>query len=314
MNTPPFDGNASAGDLADIFDFDVTTAVTTCATCHHTHPVATLGAYPWAPGLVLRCASCEAVQLRLVRSPRADLARPPRRRAARDPDTAVTGLTLPAFAAAAGCVGHNRAFSTRRRTDVTARPRRLSRAHSCHGVTPARCAHGPPARHFGRRRTSPSRQGGGNDMNTSTKVRVAIISLLGGSALLLGPVAAVAQAATGGEQPGSETTDADAADKLPMLYDNAGVVDGVRIGDRWTRQPDSATLRCWDSAARSGCPRRRRRAERRPARSGWCSAVESIDQGRAEATAADVAEVASTASRTTGAGTSVPSSCTSGSR
>ena len=69
MNTPPFDGNASAGDLADIFDFDVTIAVTTCATCHHTHPVATLGAYPWAPGLVLRCASCEAVQLRLVRSP-----------------------------------------------------------------------------------------------------------------------------------------------------------------------------------------------------------------------------------------------------
>ena len=68
-------------------------------------------------------------------------------------------------------------------------------------------------------------------MNTSTKVRVAIISLLGGSALLLGPVAAGAQAATGLEVPGSETTDADAADKPPMLYDNAGVVDGVRIGD-----------------------------------------------------------------------------------
>ena len=66
-------------------------------------------------------------------------------------------------------------------------------------------------------------------MNTSTKVRVAIISLLGGSALLLGPVAAGAQAATGYEQPGSEITDADAADKSPRL--NAGVVDGARTGD-----------------------------------------------------------------------------------
>jgi uncharacterized protein DUF6510 len=66
---PPLDGNASAGDLADIFDFDVTIAVTTCATCHDTHPLATLGTYTWAPGLVLRCTSCEAVQLRMVRSP-----------------------------------------------------------------------------------------------------------------------------------------------------------------------------------------------------------------------------------------------------
>jgi hypothetical protein len=69
MHQPPLDGNASAGDFADIFGFDVTVAVTTCATCHDTHPVAALGTYLWAPGLVLRCASCEAVQLRLVRSP-----------------------------------------------------------------------------------------------------------------------------------------------------------------------------------------------------------------------------------------------------
>ena len=43
--------------------------ITTCATCHHTHPIATLHAYVQAPGMVLRCASCDAVQLRLVRSP-----------------------------------------------------------------------------------------------------------------------------------------------------------------------------------------------------------------------------------------------------
>jgi Family of unknown function (DUF6510) len=62
------DGNASAGELADVFAFDVTVAITTCATCHHAHPVATLLAYMDSPGLVLRCASCEAVQVRLVRS------------------------------------------------------------------------------------------------------------------------------------------------------------------------------------------------------------------------------------------------------
>lgn len=69
MGPAPFDGNATAGDLTDVFAFDVTTAVTTCATCRDTQPVATLHAYLRAPGMVLRCGSCDAVQLRLVRSP-----------------------------------------------------------------------------------------------------------------------------------------------------------------------------------------------------------------------------------------------------
>jgi hypothetical protein len=68
MEPPPFDGNATAGDLAELFTFDTTVAVTTCATCHDTHPMATLDVYLQAPGLVLRCASCHAVQIRLVRS------------------------------------------------------------------------------------------------------------------------------------------------------------------------------------------------------------------------------------------------------
>ena len=69
MSPAPLDGNATAGDLADVFTFDVTTAVTTCANCRHTHPMATLGAYLHAPGIVLRCTSCDAVQVRFVRSP-----------------------------------------------------------------------------------------------------------------------------------------------------------------------------------------------------------------------------------------------------
>jgi hypothetical protein len=69
MSQAPFDGNVTAGDLADIFAFDATTAITTCATCRHTHPIATLRAYLQAPGMVLRCTTCDAVQLRFVRSP-----------------------------------------------------------------------------------------------------------------------------------------------------------------------------------------------------------------------------------------------------
>ena len=70
MSSAPLDGNAAAGALTDVFAFEITTAVTTCATCQHTHPVATLGAYLQAPGVVLRCVSCNAVQIRLVRAPR----------------------------------------------------------------------------------------------------------------------------------------------------------------------------------------------------------------------------------------------------
>lgn len=67
MDTP-LDGNAAAGALGDLFAFDVTVAVSTCAACRDARPVAELRAYMDAPGIVLRCASCGAVQLRLVRS------------------------------------------------------------------------------------------------------------------------------------------------------------------------------------------------------------------------------------------------------
>lgn len=70
MSPAPLDGNAAAGDLTDIFAFEVTRSVTTCAACHRTHPIATLDAYLEAPGVVLRCVSCNAVQIRLVRAPR----------------------------------------------------------------------------------------------------------------------------------------------------------------------------------------------------------------------------------------------------
>jgi hypothetical protein len=69
MDVVPLDGNATGGDLAGVFAFDPTSAVTTCGACRDTHVVAALRAYLWAPGIVLRCTTCGTVQLRLVRSP-----------------------------------------------------------------------------------------------------------------------------------------------------------------------------------------------------------------------------------------------------
>jgi hypothetical protein len=62
------DGNAAAGAFSELFGFDVTVAVTTCAGCGGRHAVAELRAYLQAPGIVLRCASCGAVQMRVVRA------------------------------------------------------------------------------------------------------------------------------------------------------------------------------------------------------------------------------------------------------
>jgi len=63
------DGNAMAGDLSEIFAYDVTAAVYTCAGCGHADAVATLRLWGPAPGQVGRCPHCDDVVLRLVRAP-----------------------------------------------------------------------------------------------------------------------------------------------------------------------------------------------------------------------------------------------------
>ncbi len=69
MEDARLDGNAVAGELSALFAFDVTVARTTCARCRDTRPVAELHVYLRAAGTVVRCASCQAVQLRVVRAP-----------------------------------------------------------------------------------------------------------------------------------------------------------------------------------------------------------------------------------------------------
>ena len=68
-DTPDYiDGNA-AGDLREIFAADITTARAQCANCGATAAFAEVRLYVQAPGAVARCASCDYVLLRLVRTP-----------------------------------------------------------------------------------------------------------------------------------------------------------------------------------------------------------------------------------------------------
>jgi len=64
------DGNAVAGDLMALFGIDMTMNDAQCAHCGQVHAVGAMLAFTQAPGIVLRCPSCEAVMVRIVRTPR----------------------------------------------------------------------------------------------------------------------------------------------------------------------------------------------------------------------------------------------------
>jgi hypothetical protein len=63
------DANAVAGLLATIFAADVTACHGECAHCHTVSMVGTLRAWTRGPGVVLRCAVCTEVVLRVVETP-----------------------------------------------------------------------------------------------------------------------------------------------------------------------------------------------------------------------------------------------------
>jgi tRNA pseudouridine-54 N-methylase len=67
MNTALMvDGNAVAGRLQQIFERDMTTAITKCVACAREAQMGALMAFIRGPGVVLRCPSCEAVIARIV--------------------------------------------------------------------------------------------------------------------------------------------------------------------------------------------------------------------------------------------------------
>jgi hypothetical protein len=62
----PLDGNAIAGDLAEVFGTDLTMATGVCATCGASAFLAETVVYMRGPGRVARCRTCSAVLLVLV--------------------------------------------------------------------------------------------------------------------------------------------------------------------------------------------------------------------------------------------------------
>ncbi len=63
------DANAAAGLLQEIFGTDMTAAPTECANCGQEGEIGTLLAFTQAPGVVLRCPSCESVVVRITQTP-----------------------------------------------------------------------------------------------------------------------------------------------------------------------------------------------------------------------------------------------------
>ena len=70
MNTALMvDGNAIAGELVQIFGRDMTTVVTRCSACAADSAIGELMNFMRGPGAILRCPSCQAVIVRIVRTP-----------------------------------------------------------------------------------------------------------------------------------------------------------------------------------------------------------------------------------------------------
>ena len=63
------DGNAAGGVLRDVYARDVTAALATCGGCGGVSPVGALAEYGRGMGAILRCPRCDALMLRVVRTP-----------------------------------------------------------------------------------------------------------------------------------------------------------------------------------------------------------------------------------------------------
>jgi hypothetical protein len=68
MQELKLDGNGIAGLLGEVFALEPTAGRGTCDGCGAEAAVGALDVYVHAPGIVVRCPSCEAVLLRVVRA------------------------------------------------------------------------------------------------------------------------------------------------------------------------------------------------------------------------------------------------------
>ena len=60
------DGNGAGGLLQEAFPFEMTMVRTVCGSCGAVDQLGALAVYDRAPGTVVRCGSCEGVQIRIA--------------------------------------------------------------------------------------------------------------------------------------------------------------------------------------------------------------------------------------------------------
>lgn len=63
------DGNAAAGFLQEVFASEITVAKIQCEECGSIRPVGSIRSYAAPMGAVLRCANCDNILMRAVRTP-----------------------------------------------------------------------------------------------------------------------------------------------------------------------------------------------------------------------------------------------------
>ena len=66
---PHLDGNAAAGPLWELFRIDIIAAIGRCKHCGAVRAFGEATVYTDAPGIVVRCKSCDGVLRRLVETP-----------------------------------------------------------------------------------------------------------------------------------------------------------------------------------------------------------------------------------------------------
>ena len=59
----PLDGNAVAGELAEVFGTEMTVFTATCGSCGAVGPLAELAVYAAGMGIVIRCRNCTSLLL-----------------------------------------------------------------------------------------------------------------------------------------------------------------------------------------------------------------------------------------------------------
>jgi len=62
------DANAVAGEMAELFGFEMTAITHRCAHCGNVAQIGTLLAWTYGPGVTLRCSICREVVVRYARA------------------------------------------------------------------------------------------------------------------------------------------------------------------------------------------------------------------------------------------------------